>query len=140
MAKSYFYIVMYLVVFWLVSVFVFGKSGILDNVLLSREILKLSQEIQVSHEEIQKMKAEYTRLSQMTDPDHAFLIKQGRILHNALIFKMKENDNQVSNNNIIISYDEKRFFFLSAVAALGMLILGCLCLFLLSFFAMRKRS
>ncbi len=106
------------------GLFIFGESGILDNISKSQEIVRLTSAIQKSQSEIDGMTEEYYRLLSMKEPTQAFLIDQGRKSKNIVVFKtVSTNDSK--NNNSSIEKD-KKLFFIIGIASLVILLLGCI--------------
>ncbi len=115
-------IFIYVAITGLVGLVVFGKSGILDNLSKSQEIVRLNTAIQKSQSEIDEMENEYHRLTSMKTPTQAFLIDQGRKLRDIIVFKnvvSEELDNDISP----LEKDQKLFFIIGVVA-LVILLLG----------------
>ncbi|MGL4676406.1 MAG: hypothetical protein ACRCWI_01905 [Brevinema sp.] len=114
----------YFAIVALVMVFIFGESGILDNITQSQEIVKLTEALSISQLEIDEMIAEYYRLSGMKIPNQAFLINQGRKSQDIVVYKMKSPSSSLSDNFSIEK--EKKLFFMIGSIALIILLLGCI--------------
>ncbi len=112
----------YVAITGLVSLVVFGESGILDNISKSQEIVRLTSVIQKSQAEIDEMTNEYYRLLSMKTPTQAFLIDQGRKSRDIVVFK-----NIVSNDyedDLSSLEKDQKLFFVIGVVALVILLLG----------------
>lgn len=137
MNKKYGYFFLYLSVFWLVGLFIFGESGILDSTYKSKEILRLKNIVLQSGMEIEEMTREYQKLKALKVPDQAFLIQQGRKTQNIIIFK-NPNINIKKQAEISLN-SEKQLFFRVGGMALIFLLCGILGLQVLTWYLQRKQ-
>lgn len=137
MNKKYGYFFLYLSVFWLVGLFIFGESGILDSTYKSKEILRLKNIVLQSGMEIEEMTREYQKLKSMKVPDQAFLIQQGRKTQNIIIFK-KPNVNIQKQTEISLN-SEKQLFLRVGGMALIFLLFGILGLQVVTWYLQRKQ-
>lgn len=137
MNKKYGYFFLYLSVFWLVGLFIFGESGILDSTYKSKEILRLKNIVLQSGMEIEEMTREYQKLKSMKVPDQAFLIQQGRKTQNIIIFK-KPNINIQKQTEISLN-SEKQLFLRVGGMALIFLLFGILGLQVITWYLQRKQ-
>lgn len=137
MNKKYGYFFLYLSVFWLVGLFIFGESGILDSTYKSKEILRLRNIVLQSGMEIEEMTREYQKLKSMKVPDQAFLIQQGRKTQNIIIFK-KPNVNIQKQTEISLN-SEKQLFLRVGGMALIFLLFGILGLQVVTWYLQRKQ-
>lgn len=137
MNKKYGYFFLYLSVFWLVGLFIFGESGILDSTYKSKEILRLKNIVLQSGMEIEEMTREYQKLKSMKVPDQAFLIQQGRKTQNIIIFK-KPNVNIQKQTEISLN-SEKQLFLRVGGMALTFLLFGILGLQVVTWYLQRKQ-
>ncbi|MGL5956085.1 MAG: hypothetical protein ACRC0X_05715 [Brevinema sp.] len=112
----------YIAITGLVAIFIFGKSGILDHISQSQEIVKLTEELSQSQLEIDEMTSEYYRLARMKTPNQAFLINQGRKSQNIVIYKMKSPESLLTDDSS--TEKEKKLFFTIASIAFLILLLG----------------
>ncbi|SFB67623.1 hypothetical protein SAMN02745150_00085 [Brevinema andersonii] len=136
MNKKYGYFFLYLSVFWLVGLFIFGESGILDSTYKSKEILRLKNIVLQSGMEIEEMTREYQKLKSMKVPDQAFLIQQGRKTQNIIIFK-KPNVNIQKQTEISLN-SEKQLFLRVGGMALIFLLFGILGLQVITWYLQKK--
>lgn len=121
-------IAIYIFITVLVAIFVFGKSGILDSMTQSQEIVKLVNMVNQSQIEMDEMTKEYHTLAKMKKPTTAFLVGQGRKAGNIIVFQQSSSSTLAVKNNDEIS-QERVLFFIIALIALGILLVGCISIF-----------
>jgi len=138
MKSKVFLSVVFVGVILLVSFFVFGKSGVIDNMYQSKEAIRLTEELGRSKNELETMTREYYRLLEMKEPTQAFLIEQGRKTKDVIVFKMNTTiDSSDQNTSSILK--EQVLFFQSSGIALIILFLGCLGIYIISYLNKKKR-
>ncbi len=127
----------YVVIAALVGLFIFGDSGILDNMSQSQRIVALSGRILESQTEIDKMTEEYQKLSAMRTPNQAFLIDQGRKTSNIIIFQMNPFTVQ---DDVQDREPQRHLFLVISVIALLILFFGCVGIGVIHFYKNKKEG
>jgi len=137
--KKYLSFIIYICVIWLISIFIFGKAGILDNMYQSKEILRFTKAVWKSNIEIEEMTREYFHLSNMKIPNQAFLIEQGRKTKNIIVFKSKEYYNTPMKQKISLEA-EKEIFIFGGVLVFCILLIGFLAIFIITYLSKSKKN
>ncbi len=127
----------YVVIAALVGLFIFGDSGILDNMNQSQRIVMLSNKILESQIEIDKMSEEYQKLSAMRTPNQAFLIDQGRKTSNIKIFQMNPFDAPAVSP---AKEPQRQLFLVISIIALLILFFGCVGIAVIHFYKNKKEG
>ena len=138
MKSKIFLFVVYVGVIWLVGIFIFGKSGVIDNMYQSKEAIRLTEELWQSKDELENMTKEYYRLSDMKEPTQAFLIEQGRKTKDIIVFKMNAKTDSSEQDEASIA-KEQLLFFQSSGVALIILFLGFLGIYIIAYFNKKKK-
>ena len=138
MKSKIFLFVVYVGVIWLVGIFIFGKSGVIDNMYQSKEAIRLTEELWQSKDELENMTKEYYRLSDMKEPTQAFLIKQSRKTKDINGFKMNAKTDSSEQDEASIA-KEQLLFFQSSGVALIILFLGFLGIYIIAYFNKKKK-
>lgn len=129
MYKKYLAPLFFVCMLWLISLFIFGESGILDSNYKSKEILRLKAEILRSGLEIDEMTQRYAYLKEMTMPDQNFLVQQGRKLGNIVILKLPAD--RLSED--ISAQEKKKFIVHTIFMAVSFLLIGVLSIIAVAF-------
>ncbi len=138
MKSKFFLFVVYIGVIWLVGIFIFGKSGVIDNMYQSKEVIRLTEELWQSKDELKNMTREYYRLSDMKEPTQAFLIEQGRKTTDVIVFKMNTATESLAQEEVSIT-KEQLLFFQSSGVALFILLLGFLGIYIIAYLNKKKK-
>ena len=133
-----FLFIVFIGIIWLAGIFMFGKSGFIDNVYQTKEITRLAENLGRSRNELENMTREYYRLSEMKEPTQAFLIEQGRKTKDIMVFKMNTKTD-VSEQNFSYFLKEEFLFLKSSWIALIILFLGCLGIYVIAHINKKKR-
>ena len=133
-----FLFVVFVGVILLLGIFIFGKSGVIDNMHQLKEAVRLTEELGRSKNELETMTREYYRLLEMKEPTQAFLIEQGRKTKDVIVFKMNATvDSSEQKTSPILK--EELLFFQSIGMALIILFLGCFGIYIIAHFNKKKR-
>lgn len=126
-------------VIWLIGIFIFGSSGVLDNIYQSKEIIRLTKTLITSQQELENMVQEYYVLSSMEKPNDAFLIDQGRKVKKIILFKINEENQHGSDKGISLT-DEKTLLIQSSIIFLIVLSLGFFGIFIVTYWYHKKKN
>ena len=138
MKSKIFLFVVYVGVIWLVGIVIFGKSGVIDNIHQSKELVRLTEELWESRNDLENMTREYYRLSEMKEPTQGFLIEQGRKTKDVIVFKMNTKTDSSEQGKTSIA-KEQLLFFQSSGVALIILFLGFLGIYMIAYLNKKKR-
>ena len=138
MKSKFFLFVVYVGVIWLVGIFIFGKSGVIDNMNQSKEAMHLTEVLWQSKEELENMTREYYRLSEMKEPTQAFLVEQGRKTEDIIVFKRNTKTDSSEQEKKSIT-KEQLLFFQSVGVALIILFLGLLGIYMIAHLNNKKK-
>ena len=138
MKSKFFLFVVYIGVIWLVGIFIFGKSGVIDNMNQSKEAMHLTEVLWQSKEELENMTREYYRLSEMKEPTQAFLVEQGRKTEDIIVFKRNTKTDSSEQEKKSIT-KEQLLFFQSVGVALIILFLGLLGIYMIAHLNNKKK-
>ena len=138
MKSKIFLSVIYIGVIWLVGIFIFGKSGVIDNMYQAKETIRLTETLWQSKNELESMTRELHHLSAMQEPTQAFLIEQGRKTKEIIVFKMNTINNSLEQETSSI-LKELLLFFQCISIALIIIVLGCLGIYIISYVNKTKR-
>ncbi|MDK2819089.1 MAG: hypothetical protein KFW21_06545 [Spirochaetota bacterium] len=132
MKSKIFLSVIYIGVIWLVGIFIFGKSGVIDNMYQAKETIRLTEILWQSKNELESMTREIHHLSSMQEPTQAFLIEQGRKTKEIIVFKMNtiSNSSEQETSSIL---KEQLLFFQSISIALIIIVLGCFGIYIIAY-------
>ncbi|MGL5722738.1 MAG: hypothetical protein ACRCY4_10100 [Brevinema sp.] len=112
MKTKYFAPFLYVATFWLVALFIFGESGIIDTNFKNTEIVRLKTEILRSNTELDQLLSRYNTLKEMETPNQAFLAGVDRKTKDIVVYKFPDYS---SSEKLIATQKEGKFLMIQTI-------------------------
>ncbi|MGL5254876.1 MAG: hypothetical protein ACRC9L_07795 [Brevinema sp.] len=112
MKTKYFAPLLYVATCWLIALFIFGESGIVDTNFKNKEIIRLKTDILRSNTELDQLLLRYNALKEMKEPDQAFLAGVDRKTRDIVVYKFPDYQ---STEKVVATQKEGKYLMLQTI-------------------------